>query len=419
MLQRFAIAVLLCWLECCGSILAGDRPPNVVLIIADDQAWTDYGFMGHEVIQTPNLDRLARQSALFTRGYVPTSLCRPSLATMITGLYPHQHGLVGNDPPKGTDRSLMLKHIAAAPALPRLLGERGYLSLQTGKWWEGSFKTGGFTHGMTHGDVARGGRHGDVGLKIGREGLAPIATFLDECGERPFFLWYAPMLPHTPHNPPERLLKKYAVEGRSVHVARYYAMCEWFDETCGQLLTMLDSRKLAENTLVVYVTDNGWIQNPSAATFAPNSKRSPYDGGIRTPIMLRWPGKIAPRKYDTLVSSIDLAPTIRAACGFAADDKLPGQNLLELLIDGQPLARETPYGEIFHHDVADLNNPAASLQFRWCIEGDWKLIVPHPGGAAELYNLANDQHEEKNLATDRTEVTQRLTKQLDAWWRPQ
>jgi len=84
------------------------KPPNVVMIISDDQAWTDYGFMGHKLIETPNLDRLARESALFKRGYVPSSLCRPSLMTLATGLYPHQHKIVGNDPPKGTDRGKML-----------------------------------------------------------------------------------------------------------------------------------------------------------------------------------------------------------------------------------------------------------------------------------------------------------------------
>jgi uncharacterized sulfatase len=419
MTSRVAIAGLLCWLPLCAAAIADERPPNVLMIVSDDQAWTDYGFMGHKVIHTPNLDRLARASALFTRGYVPSSLCRPSLATMITGLYPHEHGIAGNDPPKQVDRSQMLKHIAAAPALPRLLSEHGYRSLQTGKWWEGNFKTGGFTHGMTHGDAARGGRHGDVGLAIGREGLAPIAEFLDERGERPFFLWYAPMLPHTPHNPPQRLLKKYAVEGRSIHIARYYAMCEWFDETCGELLAMLDKRGLAKNTLVVYVTDNGWIQNPDAAGFAPKSKRSPYDGGIRTPILLRWPGKIAPKKFETPVSSIDLAPTIRAACGVASDEKLPGVNLLELVVDGKPIAREALFGEIFAHDVADLDKPAASLQFRWCIEGDWKLILPHQRGAGELYNLAADAHEEKNQAAEHPEIVERLTRRLDAWWRPE
>ena len=90
-------------------------PPNVLLIISDDQSWTDFGFMGHPAIRTPHIDRLARQSAVFPHGYVPSSLCRPSLATMVTGLYPHQHGITGNDPPRGTDRGKMLKHIQAHP----------------------------------------------------------------------------------------------------------------------------------------------------------------------------------------------------------------------------------------------------------------------------------------------------------------
>jgi len=101
------------------------RPPNVVLIISDDQAWTDFGFMKHPAIRTPHLDRLAARSAVFRRGYVPTSLCRPSLATIITGLYPHQTGITGNDPPKGSERAAMLHHIRDVPTLPRLLASRG------------------------------------------------------------------------------------------------------------------------------------------------------------------------------------------------------------------------------------------------------------------------------------------------------
>src|SRR5579862_6159838 len=137
--------------------------PNIVLIVADDQAWTDFGFMGHPVIRTPHLDRLAARSVVFRRGYVPSSLCRPSLATLIAGLYPHQHGITGNDPPRGTDRTLMLKRIRAVPTLPSLLARRGYRSFQSGKWWEGNFTEGGFSAGMTHGDPRHGGRHGDEG----------------------------------------------------------------------------------------------------------------------------------------------------------------------------------------------------------------------------------------------------------------
>jgi len=410
------------------AVAAPQNPPNVVLIISDDQAWNDFGFMGHPRVRTPRLDQLAAQSALFPRGYVPTSLCRPSLATILSGLYPHQHGVTGNDPPRGIDRKEMLRHVRRMPTLPRLLGERGYRSLQTGKWWEGNFAEGGFTAGMTHGDPARRGRHGDEGLKIGREGLAPITKFLDDwqkqtAGRQPFFLWYAPMMPHTPHNPPQRLLDVYRGGDLPDRVAKYYAMCEWFDETCGQLLDELDRRHLAENTLVVFVTDNGWIAPPEPrpgepnAPFAARSKRSPYEGGIRTPIMLRWPGRVNPGRYDTLVSSIDLAPTILAAAGLKPLPEMTGLNLLEVAEAGGRASRHTLFGEVYEHDVADLDDPVPGLLYRWVIDGDWKAIVPTEKGAApELYRLSDDPHETQNLADKQPEVAARLVKQVDAWW---
>ncbi len=401
-------------------------PPNVVLILGDDQAWADYGFMEHPTIQTPHIDRLASQSATFTRGYGPTSLCRPSLASLITGRYPHEHKISGNDPPKGIHRTEMLRHIRKLPTLPKWLGEKGYLSLQTGKWWEGNYKEGGFTHGMTHGDPAKGGRHGDLGLKIGREGLAPIAEFLDQRGDKPFFVWYAPMLPHTPHNPPERLLAKYRTADRPLPIARYFAMCEWWDETVGEVLEMLNERKLTENTLVIYVTDNGWIQQPNANGFAPKSKRSPYDGGLRTPILIKWPGNVTPAKFDTPVSSLDIAPTILAACGITPDETLPGLNLLEIAKNGGRSDRQALFGEVFDHDVADIDQPAASLQYRWTLsESRWKLILPNAAGTPErptipampeLYDVLADPQETKNFAAEQPERVVALTKSIDAWW---
>ena len=158
------------------------RPPNIVLILSDDQAWTDYSFMGHEAIQTPHLDRLARESSLFRRGYVPTALCRPSLMTLLTGQYASVHGVTGNDPsPKYADpasetyakqRGDLIANLDRFESLPKALGTAGYLSHQSGKLWEGSFRNAGFTHGMTRGFPQRGGRHGDDGLKIGRKGMA-------------------------------------------------------------------------------------------------------------------------------------------------------------------------------------------------------------------------------------------------------
>src|SRR5690606_25292792 len=301
---------------------AAQRPPNIVLIISDDHAWTDYGFMGHPVIETPHLDQLARKSAVFPRGYVPTALCRPSLATLITGLYAHQHQISGNDPshaladPKSPAyrqlQQRLIGHIDRHPTLPKLLAERDYLSHQSGKWWEGHFSRGGFTHGMTRGFPQPGGRHGDDGLKIGRDGMAPVFEFIDLAieADKPFFIWYAPFLPHTPHTPPQRLLDKYQSRVDSLPIARYYAMCEWFDETCGALLDHVEQHELTEKTLLVYVGDNGWIQNPDGPGYAPRSKQSPYEGGTRQPILLSWPGTITPQQRDELVSSIDLVPTM-------------------------------------------------------------------------------------------------------------
>jgi len=414
---RLMTAGLLMTFSLATAPAAADQP-NVVMIIGDDQAWGDFGFMGHEVIRTPNIDRLASQSLVFTRGYVPSSLCRPSLASMATGLYPHQHKITSNDPPRGTAGRPQIANIDRLPTLPRLLAEKGYVSLQTGKWWEGHYSRGGFTSGMTRGYPKPGGRHGDAGLTIGRKGMGPIFDFIDSAGRRPFFIWYAPFLPHSPHNPPKELLDKYCDKTESIHVARYWAMCEWFDRTCGQLLDYLDKKKLAENTLVVFVTDNGWIQRPDSPRYAPRSKQSPNEGGIRTPIMLRWPGRIEPKTDgQTPVISIDLAPTILNACGLKPTSEMQGVNLLDT---EAPQRREAVFGEIFTHNAVKVNQPASSLRYRWCIRQEWKLIVPQaanePDKQTQLYDIEADPHETKDLAPQQPERVKRLREKIGAWW---
>lgn len=400
----------------CQSATSPQRPPNVVLIISDDQAWGDFGFMGHPAIQTPHLDRLAARSAVFERGYVPSSLCRPSLATMITGLYPHEHKITGNDPPKGVARDRMLKHIENVTTLPKLLGELGYRSLQTGKWWEGNCRCGGFTEGMTHGERKRGGRHGDEGLKIGRKTMQPIYDFVTACGDEPFFLWYAPFLPHTPHNPPDRLFERYRSPDRSDHVARYYAMCEWFDETCGQLLDHLDKQGLRDNTIVLFAVDNGWIQRPKNRGFAPRSKRSPYEGGVRTPILVSYPGHVAAGKRKALASTVDLAPTVLKACGLDVPAAMTGKDLLAVAAGDAP-AREVVYGEIFAHDLADVDDPSRSLLHRWLIRDQWKLIVSTKKDALpQLFDVLADPAEQQDLAKQHPERVQKLRAELDRWW---
>jgi arylsulfatase A-like enzyme len=425
--------LLACWslvLIVYSSACAAETP-NVVMIISDDHAWTDYSFQRHPQIRTPHIDRLAREGLTFTRGYVTSSLCCPSLASIITGLYPHQHRVTSNDPPVpagmtaqqfyestafAEGREVMNRHLEGVPTLPRLLAESGYRSFQTGKWWQGHYRRGGFTHGMTQGQ-----RHGDQGLEIGRKTMQPIYGFIDEARQahQPFFVWYAPMMPHDPHTPPERILKKYQDAAPSLHVARYWAMVEWFDETVGELLGYLDKQGLADDTIVVYLADNGWIQNPDAPRYAPKSKQSPYDGGLRTPIILRWPGKIQPRQSDALTSSIDLAPTLLAAVGRQPTTAMQGINLLDVQAVEQ---RKAIFGECFTHNAVDLNDPAANLRWRWTIAADHKLIVPdpknEPNEQIELYDLSQDPAETTNLAAAHPAVVARLRAELDRWWNP-
>lgn len=413
--------------------------PNIVFIISDDHGWQDYGFMGHPHIKTPNLDKLAAQALLFKRGYVPTALCSPSLATIITGRYPHEHLITYNDPPAPPGGKVgqwrqrpeyiaawdeMRSFISRVPTLPRLLQQKGYASFQTGKWWLGDSRNGGFTDGMSHGDRTQGGRHGDVGLEIGRKTMQPIFDFIGKAqqAKQPFFVWYAPMLPHSPHTAPQRLIDKYKASAPSLEHARYWASVEWFDETCGQLLDRLESQGLTQNTIVVYVTDNGWVQGATGDAISLRSKRTPYDAGTRTPIMIKWPGKVPPGKSVELASSLDLLPTIMAAVGMKVPGELPGLNLL----DGNAVAaRRTLYGECFTHDAVELRNPAANLYSRWVIDGEWKLIVPAPKlphdegpKEVELYRIATDAEEKTNLAMQEPKRVAVLRQKLDKWWNP-
>jgi arylsulfatase A-like enzyme len=426
--------------------------PNVVLIISDDQGARDYSFMGHPHIQTPHIDKLAAESLTFPRGFVPTSVCCPSLASIITGLYPHQHRITANDPPLPKAANAKLKGgrgstlelterwnamLDGVPTLPRLLASHDYLSFQTGKWWQGNFARGGFTHGMTEGS-----RHGDKGLTIGREGLQPIYDFITESRnqKKPFLVWYAPFMPHSPHTPPQRLLAKYSDKTDSPHLARYWAMCDWFDETCGELLGYLDREKLADNTIVIYVTDNGWIQSPSSPNFAPKNKTTPYDAGHRTPVMVRWPGRVAPAKSTALASSIDIAPTLLAALGVNAPKDLRGVDLL----DTQAVqSRQYVFGEDFTIRSQTLDDPAANILWRWVTDGRWRLVLPRTfeaEGALKtipsdkflipdleatlqsaqpmLYDLEADPSEENNIASTQQEIVAKLRMKLDAHWTP-
>jgi arylsulfatase A-like enzyme len=440
------------------STLAQAKPlqkklkPNIVLIISDDHAWTDYGFMGHPVVKTPHIDTLADIGLRFDRGYLASPLCRPSLASMVTGRHPANHGITANDVTggmfaineKGETVLLQAKRepldkpvrdrFHNLPSFVRKLTENGYLTHQSGKWWEGSHQDGGFTHGMTEGE-----RHGDKGLTIGRKGMQQIEDFIDHAQkeDKPFFLWYAPFLPHTPHNPPERLLRKYQTDGRVLDVAKYYAMIEWFDETVGELMSMLQARDLSENTVVIYLADNGWAAASTTAGdlpaeqtfegFAMRSKASPYENGIRTPMLVSWPGVIKPEKLNGFAHSLDLFPTIAAVAGFEAPEDLSGINLLDL---DAVTARKTIFGSYHATHNMSVEAPDDTLQYLWVIEGDWKLLLRYKGedttkykifhawdtAPYRLYNLKDDPGEKNDIADAYPEKVEQLKNKIESWY---
>ena len=417
---------------------AAETRPNIVLILSDDQAWTDYGFMGHPHIRTPHLDKLAARALVFERGYVAAPLCRPSLASIVTGRFPHEHGVVGNDVDGPNDRERLDLPVREAfhklPSVVRRLTENGYLAHQSGKWWEGSHADGGFTHGL----MPKPSRHGsEQSLAIGRKDLEPITEFIDHAvaEKKPFFLWYAPFLPHTPHNPPARLLEKYKSPDRSDDVAKYYAMCEWFDETCGELVAHLEQKGLTSNTVVFYICDNGWVPASVNAgdpaqkdwkSYALRSKGSPFENGIRTPIFISWPGKTEPARAPEFAHAVDLFPTIASIAGLRAPEGLPGINLMDAEARKH---RDIVFGET--HSIHNMTpgKPDDTLQYLWCVEDEWKLILRFAGKdtthyrnvhqwdtePARLYRIKDDPREKTNLAAKHPEVVERLKARILAW----
>ncbi len=429
-----------------------EAPPNIVLIVSDDQGYKDFGFMGSGDVKTPHLDRLADLSALYPNSYVTSSICRPSLATIMTGLYPHQHGIHFNHPPPGlpwlhhfnADEYTVLRNVAthliqSVPTIPRVLSRAGYRCLQTGKHWEGAAREAGFTEGLTRarphpleGAIGLRPHHGngDAGLQIGRYTMDPIFEFIDRNEEKPFFIWYSPYLPHVPHNPPARFRALYEDQhDLPFEKMVYYASCSWFDDTVGRLVRYIENKGLAHRTLFVFISDNGYAVDEQGLVNQ-RGKMTPYESGLRTPILLRWDGVIQPSRHSPLCSSVDIAPTIFDVAGHSnlAQD-LPGLSLLPSARGTEPLPDRTVFGGIYPGDASGYGNPSSFIAYRWLRQGPYKLIVPHvhdalPWGEYELgtalYDVRNDPDEAVDLAArdESRDVILALTRRLDAWWTP-
>lgn len=221
-------------------------------------------------------------------------------------------------------------------------------------------------------------------------------------------------------------------------VAKYYAMCEWFDETCGSLIDCLEEREIRDDTVILYICDNGWgapstrKDDPTQKLwkgYAQRSKSTPFENGIRTPIMVSWPDKVTAGKSADLAHAIDLYPTIAAVAGMDLPDGLTGVDLLDDKARG---ARSEVFGVT--HSVHNMTpgDPADTLQYRWCVEKRWKLMIRHHGKDTtnyrnlhiwdkepiRLYDLQADPHEKENLAGKHPDIVEKLRAKIDAWWTP-
>jgi len=435
--------------------------PNIVLITADDLPWTDYSFTGNTHVNTPHLAKLAESGVLFKRGYVPTPWSRSSLMTLITGRYAHEHGVTVDERVTWggayMNRLAPVSTIGRNEPLPRLLKERGYLSFQSGRWFEGSHADAGFTHG-----TSENGDHAYDKPGVGDEAVKACTDFIDMARKekKPFFLWYSPALPAFNYNArlvpsggkvaPERIMLNqkfilglgmddYYLQFQSPmgrgDLTKYYALVEWFDEHCGRLITHLEEKGLRDNTLVVVQSANGWVSCRRRGSYAPRTKGSPYDGGVRSPVIYSWPARIKPAVSESLVSSIDVVPTILAAAGAKPPKKaLPGTNLLPIMTGKEDLDVRAVFGESFARNAGDMKDSEATLLKRWVIHKQYKLILTYDGEgtyaggggdrsgrerlttAPELFDLIDDPYEQTNIHGKLPEVARALRAELKQWY---
>lgn len=376
----------------CASVAAA-RPPNIVLIIGDDIEWSHYGFMGHAIIRTPNLDRLASEGLVFTQGQVPESTCRPTLQTLLSGLHPTQWRLKKSALPPAPER----QEVTLYRTLPRELQRRGYLSWEGGKHWEGSYAQAGFTHGLAT-EPSQGREI--VGRDFGRRReapLEPLLEFLDEAGRRPFFLWFAPMLPHIPFDPPWEFLSLYP--GYQGMERRYYAQITRLDALIGMLLEELEARGLSRNTLIVYLADNGWGRGFIAP--GPGGKGSFYDSGTRTPIIFWWPDRIPAGIREEVVAADDLFPTLLSFAGLRSPPDRHGVNLRAALTRGAAVPRQKYVSQQTWRGVF-----VRTREWRYMVTGDL---------TEQLYHIPTDPYEQEDLAEARPDLLEAFREDALEW----
>ncbi len=448
------------------------HPPNILLIYVDDMGWTGLSCFGNSHVDTVNIDRLAEQGMRFTQAYA-ASMCSPSRAALLTGQYPARLHITRALPGRDEEERAAWKKLQTPmprPLLPyarhtlaEALKECGYTTALLGKWHLGSEDGGsGYWIKESH-DLENIRRHFgfdfvDPGQDLNKDkGVTDLTnkaiSFMEQNQGRPFFVYLSHHSVHTLCAAPQPLVEEYLAKGyqptgkypyEGIDSATYLAMIEHLDRETGRLLDRLDSLGLARSTVVLFVSDNGGATRVTRNSPLRRGKGTCYEGGIRVPLIVRWPGRVASGiSCDIPVHTVDIYPTLLDLAGGVPRDSqiLDGESLAPLLQGEAPPSRESLFFHIPHYLCYPLGHfrttPHGAVR-----QGDFKLVeffgdyFSFPPGAnqdsrmydpnlaqyvsqgkIELFNLKEDIGETRDLSLEMPEKTAELLNRLREWRR--
>jgi len=446
-----------CAFEAAGCALSGgsgqvpiDRePPNIVFIFIDDMGWRDVGFMGSQYYETPNIDKLAGEGMVFTSAYSNAPNCAPARACLLSGQYGPRHGVYTVDTSaRGPSRLRKLIPITNTTVLDanivtiaEAIKSAGYVSASIGKWHLGDdpqfgptgqgfdVNVGGYSAGQPQKGYFVPYKNpelpdGPPGEYLTDRLTSEALNFIESNSDKPFFLYLPHYAVHTPLQAKAGIIDKYKKKpvSNGQENATYAAMIESTDQGVGRIMDKLDELGLTENTIVFFFSDNGGVKGITSNQPLRGGKGMLYEGGIREPMFVRWPGVVKPGTIcDTPVIGIDMYPTILEMTGARKPEGkvLDGESIVPLLEGGKSLNRTA----LFWHFPAYLQGKAEGardphFRTRPCAAvrmGHFKLIEYFEDGALELYNLKDDIGEQRNLVDDIPEKARELHKLMLAW----
>lgn len=415
------------------ALLLVQDKPNVVVVLADDLGATDLGCSGSRFHETPALDRLAASGMSFARAYSACTVCSPTRAALLTGLSPAR--LRVTDWIAGHKRPFAKLRVPdwtrRLPAEPVTLAERfqaaGYATASLGKWHLGGPDSRPEDHGfdlnVAGTDRGQPGSYfspfkiptlpdGPPGEHVTDRLADETDRFLETHRDRPFFLYLPHFAVHTPIQGKPDLVAKYKAKADPASPQKnpgYAALLEGLDGAVGRLVATLERLKLREKTVVVFTSDNGGLLPVTSNLGMRAGKGSAYEGGVRVPLMISWPGRIeAGGKTDGAVITHDLYPTLLELAGLEAPE-VDGVSLAPALLGKGAVAARPLYWHYPHY------HPGGATPYSAVLDGSWRLIQFFEDGRLELYDLASDPLEQRNRAAEEPGKAKELLAKLEAW----